>query len=86
MTTFSVSCGGQRSGSGLRGLKASVLKGSDGTAIAGATATESELNDLLLQNAAVPANETALVVKIEAASQAATVTSTFYRCGFHFNP
>lgn len=86
MTKFSISCGGQRSGSGLRGLKASVLKGSDGLAVAGATATESEVADLLLQNAAVPANETSLVVKIEAASQSATVTSAFYRCGFHFNP
>jgi hypothetical protein len=86
MTKFSISCGGQRSGSGLRGLKASVLKGSDGAAVPMATATETEVADLLLQNSAVPAGETSLVVKIEAASQAATVTSTFYRCGFHFNP
>jgi hypothetical protein len=81
---FSVSCGGQRSGSGLRGLTATVLRGSNGMPLAGGTATENEVNDLLIQDLP-PGAETALVVKIEAASQAANVTSTFYRCGFHFD-
>ncbi len=83
--TVSVACGGQRSGSGLRSLKASVL-GANDMPITGGTSTESEIKDLFIQAANVPAGLTSLKVKIEATSQDPSVTSTFYRCGIHLAP
>lgn len=83
--TISVACGGQRSGSGLRGLKVSVL-GANNMPITGGIGTESETKDLFLQDVAVPAGVTSLKIKVEAASQDAEVTSTFYRCGIHISP
>ncbi|HVK66720.1 MAG TPA: hypothetical protein VM694_19685 [Polyangium sp.] len=83
--TISVACGGQRSGSGLRGLKVSVL-GANNMPIAGGVATETETKDLFLQDVAVPSGVTSLKLKIEAASQDAEVSSTFYRCGAHVSP
>lgn len=83
--TISAACGAQRSGSGLRGLKASLFKDDGVTPLAasGSTGAETELKDLSLSSVAVPAAVTKVIVKIEAASQDATVTSTFYRCGFY---
>lgn len=80
----SISCSAQRSGSGLRGLKVSLLDAT-GQAVAGASKSETETEDLRLQNIAVPAGQATLAVKIEAASQAADVSSAFYRCGIHFS-
>ncbi len=82
---LSVACGGQRSGSGLRGFKADVLKGSDGSAITGGTATETATTDLLISELDVGA-ETSVIVKLTKGSQDANVTGTYYRCGFHFAP
>jgi hypothetical protein len=86
MNTVSVACGGQRSGSGVRGLRASVFKGTDmAAATVVATASEDAMTDLLINAKAIPAGETKLSVKIDATmAQDATVTSTFYRCGVHF--
>ncbi|MDI3288064.1 hypothetical protein [Polyangium sp. 15x6] len=83
--TISVACGGQRSGSGLRGLKVSVL-GANDMPITGGIGTESETKDLFLQDVNIPAGVTSLKVKIEASSQDAEVASTFYRCGMHVAP
>jgi hypothetical protein len=82
---ISAACGAQRSGSGLRGLKLSLFKDDGTTALAasGATGVETDLKDLSLSSVTVPAAVAKVVVKVEAASQDATVTSTFYRCGFY---
>ena len=84
-TTISVACGGQRSGSGLRGLKVSVL-GANNMPITGGVSTETAAKDLFIQDANIPAGVTSLKVKVEAASQDPNVTSTFYRCGVHVSP
>jgi len=84
-TKISVACSGWRYGSGLRGLKATVLKG-DGTAMAGAAQTETETKNVFINAVTIPAGETQLVVKVEAASQDPLVTGTYYRCGIHVNP
>ncbi|MRG95786.1 hypothetical protein [Polyangium spumosum] len=83
--TVSVACGGHRSGSGLRGLKVSVL-GANDMPIAGGVSTETAQNDLFIQDANIPAGVTSLKLKVEAASQDPNVTSTFYRCGVHVSP
>ena len=83
---FTVTCSGQRGGSGLQGFKATVLQASNGQAVAGASAsTESATDPLLVQDLPVPATETALVVKLEKSGQDATNIGTYYRCGLHFN-
>jgi hypothetical protein len=81
--TISVACGGQRSGSGVRGLKAELLNEAE-AAIPGGSSTETATDDLLIQNVAVPAGDTLLHLRVSAASQATDVTSDFYRCGIHF--
>jgi len=80
---LSVVCGGQRGGSGLRGLTAAVTK-TDGTTVLG-TATETATTELLLQDIDTSA-ETKVLVKLTKASQDPNVTSSYYRCGFHFAP
>jgi hypothetical protein len=77
----SVACGAERSGSGLRGLTATLL---DGTGAQIATATEAADKDLLISSVAVPAGKSFLVLKLDATTQASDVTSSFYRCGVHF--
>jgi len=81
--TISVACGGQRSGSGVRGLKAEVLSESE-NAVVGGSSTESATQDLYVQAASVPSGDKLLYVRITASSQASDVTSNFYRCGLHF--
>ncbi|MCK6593462.1 MAG: hypothetical protein L6Q76_38375, partial [Polyangiaceae bacterium] len=83
MNVVSVACGAKRSGSGLENFKATVL-GADGMMSVG-TGTEAANMDLFLQNLAVPAGAMKLYLKLEAGSQNAMVTSSFYRCGVHFN-
>jgi hypothetical protein len=82
-TLASVACGAQRSGSGLRQLKASLLK-DDMMQTQLKTGTEAADKDLLLQDVAVTAGDS-LLLKVEAAAQDMTVTSSFYRCGIHFS-
>ena len=84
--TVSVSCGAQREGSGLRGLKATLFK-SDGATLltADATGTETAADTVLLKQLALGSETTKVVLKLEAtASHDANVTSSFYRCGVHF--
>ncbi len=88
---FTVTCNGQRGGAGLQGFKATVLQGTNGQPVPGASAsTETATEPLLIGgNMAplpVPATETVLVVKLEKSGQDATNTGTYYRCGLHFNP
>lgn len=83
--TISVACTAQRSGSGLRGFTMAVLNG-DGSAVSGATQTETANDDALIDAVATPSGQTKLIVKLTATSQDAAVSSTFYRCGIHFNP
>jgi len=78
-----VACGAMRSGSGLTGFKAEILKG-DGTPMAGASATETDTEDLLIKNIQ-PGAETKLIIKVSATGQSSTVSSDYYRCGIHFN-
>jgi hypothetical protein len=81
--TISIACGAERSGSGLRGLKATLLD-DKGAPIAMGSAVETAEADLLISKLAINAVAGSLAVKIEAASQAPDVTSAFYRCGIHF--
>jgi hypothetical protein len=83
LNVVSIACGAQRSGSGLSGFKATLL-GADGMTMVG-TATEAADKDLFIQNAAVPSGAAELFVRLEAAGQNVAVTSSFYRCGIHFN-
>lgn len=82
---FSVACGAERSGSGLRGFTIDVLK-ADGSAIAGASVTESSIDDAILSSLPVPTGATNLIVRLSATSQASDVSSTFYRCGIYATP
>ena len=81
-TKISVSCGAQSSGSGIRGLKATVLNGASEVT----NATENATTGLAIQQFAIPAGATDLFVKLEAtAAQAADVTGAFYRCGIRLD-
>lgn len=79
-------CAAQRGGSGVRGLKVSVL-GANDMPIAGGmgTSTESETKNLRFANVPVPQGTQTLKFKVEAASLDPNVSSTFYRCGFHLD-
>ena len=82
LATISVACGAARSGSGLTSFKVTVLNGATSVG----NATEAADKDLLISQLAVPGGATKLTIKLEASGQSATVTSDFYRCGFHFQP
>ena len=85
--TFTVTCSGQRGGSGLQGFKATVLQGSNGQPVLGASAsTETATDPLLIQDLPIPATETVLAVKLEKSGQDATNAGNYYRCGLHFAP
>jgi hypothetical protein len=81
MTKANMICGAQRSGSGLRSFKMSLI-GKDKTTVI-KTGVEAADKDLVLQDMNVTAGDT-VYLKVEAGSQAADVTSAFYRCGVHF--
>ncbi|MEP7124465.1 MAG: hypothetical protein ABJE95_26290, partial [Byssovorax sp.] len=77
-----LSCSAQRVGSGLRGAKFSLFK-ADGITPLGAGSVFNEVANLdgtPLDVAMVAGANKKIVVKVEAASQAATVTSGYYRC------
>lgn len=80
-TKVSVSCGAESSGSGVRGFKATVLNGATEVT----TATENATTGLSIQELAIPGGATDLTIKLEAASQAADVTGSFYRCGIRLD-
>lgn len=86
--TFSVICGAQRHGSGVRELSAEVLNG-DGTPIDATShaATETEEEDLFIDKVAIPAAAgNRLLVKVSAGTPAADVTSRGYNCLFAHLP
>jgi hypothetical protein len=76
-------CSARRRGSGLRNLGISLLN-KDGSAI-GQSTQETASAFALAQDIPIPAGATDVVVKITA-TQDPLVTSSFYRCGIHFNP
>jgi hypothetical protein len=82
-TKVTAVCSGRRRGSGLRNLTMAVLN-KDGSSIAQGS-QETASSNALAQNIAIPAGATDIVVKITA-TQDPLVTSSYYRCGFHFNP
>lgn len=85
--TVSIACASQRNGSGLRGFKATVYKADGTTPIAKGSATETGTKDLFIDHAALAANETDLVVKIETTLPAdVTNTGKYYICGLHVGP
>lgn len=83
--TVSVACSGQRLGSGVRGLSATVYKADGTTMITGGTGTETAADDILISQKSVGA-ETKLKIKVAAASLDANVKGTGYRCGIHLSP
>jgi hypothetical protein len=88
--TLAVACGAERSGSGLRGFTASVLK-ADGTAWLdadgnSATALESASEDIFLFDIPLDDTESGVTIKLEGTTPDATVLSRFYQCGYHFVP
>jgi len=82
--TINVACAGDSAGSGLRDLKFSIAD-LTGTALAGAEQTASEDGKSQIKNVMVPAETSSLLLKLEAGSQAAAVSSDFYRCGIHIS-
>lgn len=80
-TKIAVSCGAQSSGSGVRGLKATILNGATEVS----NAVENATSGLSLSDVDVPSGATELLVKLEPSqAQAAGITGAFYRCGIHF--
>jgi hypothetical protein len=85
-STIAVACAGRWYGSGLRDLKWEVLDETTGMPITGATATEPVDDNAYKGDIVIPAGATNVIVKVSAASQAADVTGSFYRCGVHLVP
>jgi hypothetical protein len=81
--TVTAVCSGLRRGSGLRKLTMGILD-KDGVLIAQGTQETTSTNARAL-NVDIPTGATEIVVKITA-EQDPLVTSSFYRCGVHFNP
>jgi hypothetical protein len=79
---LTIACGAQRSGSGLRGLKFTLLDASGNTISGGQSPSEDATTNLVLQDVDPGAADT-VYVKIEAASQDTMVKSDFYRCGMN---
>lgn len=85
VTKVSASCGAQRYGSGLRGLKLSLLA-SDGTPLS-ASASDVESETHYPGVSGVPlGNATEVLLKVEATAQDPQVAEAFYQCGIHFKP
>ncbi len=79
-TQFELSCEGQRVGSGLVGLTASLAT-MDGTVLTGSTITETALDAAATAApVTIPAGTTHLFVHVHAASQSATNTGSYYSC------
>ena len=82
-STMTVSCGAQRSGSGLRGFKFEVLDNNGNLIPGGDSIIEDDATDVNIVDIAVAG---AAELKITAASQDAMVKSNFYRCGLSLTP
>lgn len=83
--TISVACSGQRFGTAVRGLSASIFKADGTSPIASGTGTETAAADIFLQQKPIAGN-TKLVIKMSAASLDPNIKSTGYRCGYHIAP
>jgi hypothetical protein len=84
--TVNLSCGSQREGSGLRGLRGTVFR-SDGTTLlaADSAATESATDRLLLQSLPLGTETSKVVLKLEATqARDANITGTYWRCALYF--
>jgi hypothetical protein len=81
---ISVACGAENSGSGLRGLKVQLYRANGTDKIVGGAAVETAKEGLFVKQATVPKGDDLMYMHITADSQAADVTSDFYRCGVHF--
>ncbi len=79
-TQVAFACTAQRSGSGLRGFTGEILDGATSLV----TTVETAGTDVFSGYVAVPASATELALKLSAQSQDPNVSSSFYRCGFHF--
>lgn len=84
----SVSCGAQRSGSGVRDFTFTVLNGDGSELGATYTATETATVDAKVLNQAIPGDvaQGRLLLHISSGTADPDVTSRFYRCGAHFLP
>lgn len=82
LTKVSAACSAERRGSGLRGLTFELLD-AQGATLPGASASEGPDQDASLADIAIPGGARTLGLRVSAESQAANVTSTFYRCGVH---
>lgn len=81
-------CSAQRAGSGLRGLKLTLIDADTGANIPGATATETDSASASLGNmGAALGNTTNVALKVETTmGQDANVAGTYYSCGVVFIP
>ncbi len=78
-----VFCGAQSSGSGLRNFKTELFSDAGTTAIANGSQVE-PVDGVYIKDLTTPADGAKLYIKLSAGSQAADVSSTFYRCGVLF--
>jgi hypothetical protein len=81
----SLSCAAQRLGSGVRGLSV-LLATSDGSAIAGTSATETAMLEAAVSGVALPVGTTQAFLRVRGGSQDPTVVGTHYACSVHFAP
>lgn len=83
--TISIACSAQRTGSGIRGFKATVFQADGTTAIPMGSQTETPSANLFVDHVDISAAaQVDLIIKIEATLPAdATNTGTYYICGFH---
>jgi len=80
-----VTCGGQRIGSGLRGLKATLFKADGITPIDNATETADADLEIGAMGSLDTPTDAKFVVKIEATmANDATIAGTYYQCGMGF--
>jgi hypothetical protein len=87
-TQLTIACESERGGSALRGFKVTPLGANDMPLAAGkGNLLESATKQLVGYEIPIPAGTTTLKIKAEATlMNAADITSTFYRCGFHVRP
>jgi len=81
--TLTAVCSALRRGSGLRSMTIAILNKDGSVIVQGTQETTSAF--ARAQNVDIPAGATEIVVKLTA-TQDPLVTSSFYRCGVHFNP
>jgi hypothetical protein len=79
MSLASVFCYAQRHGSGLRGLRATLLGANDMPLLKG-SGTEGPDKALWIDSASIPSGATSIKVKITADSQDPAVTGKYYSC------